>query len=104
MYGIDRGGGEMIKERERFEMLLEEMRGNFKVLAEGMDIIRSNVNDLRTNMIDMRNDIKRLDNKIDYVHSSLKQVHSSLKNEINVTYMALNEKIENHVKQPSHAA
>jgi len=83
----------MNKERARFEVLLEEMRSNFKLLAEGQAVLRG--------------DIKRLGNKIDTVDLSLRhelaKIHSSLKNEIKFTNLALNEKIEGHIKQPSHA-
>lgn len=73
----------MIEERERFEVLMEEMRDNFRILAEGQNALRD--------------DIKLLDKKVEHVHLSLK-------NEMKFTYMALNEKIEDHIKQPSHSA
>jgi phage tail tape-measure protein len=102
----------MIKERARFEVLLEEMRDKLQILAEGHSMLNSNMDSMRTDIKELRQGLRsemkemegRLNYKIDHVHSSLKQVHSSLKNEINVTYMALNEKIEDHIKQPSHTA
>ena len=81
-------------ERARFEMLLEEIRDQVKLLAEGQSAIHSGMERMKEHL---SGKINSLDLKID-------RVHSSLKNELNVTYMALNEKIEDHVKQPSHAA
>jgi hypothetical protein len=47
---------------------------------------------------------KILGDKVDKVDSKINQVHSSLKNEIKITSMIINNKLEEHIKQPSHAA
>ncbi|MFA6431228.1 MAG: hypothetical protein WCV91_02450 [Candidatus Margulisiibacteriota bacterium] len=95
----------MAGERERFEMLLEEIRDKVQFIAEGHGVLQSQIAGLQEQMGDMQNQmggmqsqltgmqsqIRNLDNKIDKVHSSLK-----------ATFYALNEKIDEHIKQPAH--
>ena len=80
-------GGEedMSKEKDHMEILLEEIRSNVKLALEGHDVLRSEMKQME----------HRLSGKID-------KVHSSLKNEINVTAMAINDKLDEHIKQPAH--
>jgi predicted nuclease with TOPRIM domain len=90
----------MAGEKERFEMLLEEIRDNVKQAAEGHSLLNDKVD--------------RLDDKVETVRQELKQemrlIHSSLKNEINVTSYALKDdikevekKLDLHMQQPVHA-
>ena len=90
----------MAGEKERFEMLLEEIRDNVKQAAEGHSLLNDKVD--------------RLDDKVETVRQELKQemrlIHYSLKNEINVTSYALKDdikevekKLDLHMQQPVHA-
>ena len=92
----------MKNEKERFEVLLEEMRHNFKLAFEKFAIMDSKFEaidrrfdsiDNRFNIVDARFNL--LDRKIDRVHSSLKQ-------EINLSNSILSEQIKAHSAQPSH--
>ena len=83
----------MIKEKEKFEILLENVSTDIKAVAEGQSVLQRQVDSLGQ-------DVKALDKKVD-------AVHSSLKNEIKVTAMALDSKIEEirsdlkeHIRQP----
>lgn len=98
----------MANEKERFEMLLEEVRDGVKLVAEGHETIRFEMKQMEERLVE------RFDTKINLVHSSLK-------NEIKVTAFALDSKIEEtkhelkgdikeigqkldeHIKHPAHA-
>ena len=99
----------MAGDKERFEMLLEEIRDKVQFIAEGHGVLQSQISGLQDQMGDMQSQIsgfrsdmfqmenrlsKRIDNldiKIDFVHSSLK-----------ATFYALNDKLDEHIKQPAH--
>lgn len=70
------------KKKERFEVLLEDIKGDVKAIAEGQSGLQGKIDVLRL-------DVKALDIKIDAVHASLKQ-------EINTT-------ADEHIRQPAHA-
>lgn len=75
-------------------VMIESVDDKIKALAEGHDALRSEVKQM---------DVK-LTQRMDKMDMKMDVIHSSLKNEIKVTFTALNEKIEDHVKQPSHTA
>jgi len=87
----------MNKMKERFEILLEEIRGDVKLALEGHDTLRS----------EMRQMEERLSNKIgagdQALDAKIDSVYLSLKNEIRVTGLAITDKIDEHIKQPAHA-
>ncbi|MFH1683791.1 MAG: hypothetical protein ABIA67_02780 [Candidatus Margulisiibacteriota bacterium] len=98
----------MNKKKERFEVLLEEIRDKVQIIAEGHNVLLNGQETLHSEIKGTKSEMKqmeerlgnrisgaenKLDKKIDYVHASLKS-----------TFYALNEKLEDHIKQPSHAA
>jgi F0F1-type ATP synthase membrane subunit b/b' len=98
----------MAREKERFEMLLEEIRDRVNIIAEGHDVLRSEIKQVKTELSqEMNNTEDRLTAKIEAGEGRLERkidhVHASLKNEIKSTFYALDEKITEHIKQPSHA-
>jgi len=93
----------MAKERERFEILLEEMKGNFKALLDGHAVLNNKIDHLDEKLNDKIDGLdKKLSFRIDNLDKKLDAVHSSLKNEIKVTTYALNEKLDDHLRQPAH--
>ena len=87
------------KKKERFEMLLEEIRDKVQTIAEGYDILNNKMDKIHANL---DNKISKLDIKIDRVNISLgakiEAVHDSLKNEIRVTGFALQDKLDEHAR------
>jgi len=84
---------QMIKEKEKFEVLLENIRGDIKGVAEGQSVLQRQADKLSQ-------DVNALDKKMD-------TIHFSLKNEIKITGLALKEeiqavdrKLDEHIRQP----
>jgi hypothetical protein len=75
--------GERKMGKERFEVLLEEIRDKVQIIAEGHDALRGEMREMEGRLSDR---IDSLDLKIDYVHKNLK-------NEIKVTSLALKSEI-----------
>lgn len=76
-------------------VMIESVDDKVKALAEGHRIIDDKVTKLQSGQGKIEVRLDKMDMKMDVIHSSLK-------NEIKVTFTALNEKIEDHIKQPSH--
>lgn len=75
-------------------VMIESIEDKVNALGEGQKIIEGN----------LEKGQKSLENRIDSLDMKIDQVHSSLKNEIKITSMVINDKLEEHIKQPSHAA
>lgn len=82
-----------MKEKERMEVLLEEIRDKVSLVAEGHEVLRS----------EMRQMEGRLSDRIDSLDLKVDRVHASLKNEIKITGLAITDKLDEHIKQPAHA-
>ena len=75
----------MANEKERFEILLEEVRDGVKLVAEGHGTIRSG----------MRQMEQRLTEKIDENTSAIKFVATKVN--------TIEKKLDEHMRQPAHA-
>ena len=83
--------------KQRFEILLEEIRSDVKLALEGHGALRSEMKQVGT---DLRSGMRQMEQRLD---SKIDRVHSSLKNEIKVTGLAITDRLDEHIKQPSHA-
>jgi len=107
----------MAKERERFEILLEETKSNFKSLLDGHAVLNNKIDHLDEKLNDKIDGLDKklsfridnLDKKADYLDKKLDTVHNSLKNEIKVTAYAIKDdltrvekKLDAHLRQPAH--
>ena len=75
----------MAEEKERFEILLEEIKGDIKGVAEGHETIRS----------EMRQMEQRLAEKIDENTSAIKFVVDKVNK--------IDQKLDKHISLPAHA-
>lgn len=82
------------------EILLEEIRSNVKLALEGQDVLRSEMKQMEQRLSE---GIQGNSLKIGILSKKLDAVHSSLKNEIKITAMAINDKLDEHIRLPSHA-
>ena len=84
--------------KERFEVLLEEMRSNFKLVFEKFDIIDGKFDaiDNKFDAIDRRFDL--VDRRFDLMDRKIDNVHDSLKREIKTSNTILDYKIEEHLR------
>lgn len=81
----------MANEKERSEILLEEIRGSIKLLAEGHEVIRNEMKEMRK---DISEQIKFVDNKVDFLGADLRDIKKTV-NRIDL-------KLEEHIHQPAH--
>jgi hypothetical protein len=79
----------MAKEKERFEILLEEVRDNVKLVAEGHSTIRREMQEMKT---ELKADIKEVNNKLEFVAR-----------ELGGKIDKVDRTLEEHVKLPAHA-
>lgn len=89
----------MIKQEDKFGVLLEEMRSNFKLAFEGLSSLGQKIVGVG----------QRLGSKIGSLDKKIDMVHGSLKNEIKITAMALKDdiqslenKLDAHMHEPAH--
>src|SRR3989339_675261 len=98
------------KSKERFEVLLEEIKDKVQLVLEGHDVLRSEMKQMGT---DLRSEMKQMENNLRFDMSKLDQkigfVHDSLKKEINLSNDILSEqikevdsKLDRHIAQPAH--
>ena len=73
------------KKKERFELLLEEIKGDIKGVAEGHHVIRREMQEMKTGLM----------SEIDLVKGALRIVAKDV-SEMKVT-------LDEHVKLPAHA-
>ncbi|MFH1362084.1 MAG: hypothetical protein ABIH69_05465 [bacterium] len=103
-----------MKEKERVEVLLEEIRDKVSLVAEGHEVLRSEMRQMEGRLSDridrvevgqfgLMNRIDRLETGQNSLGNKIDRVHTSLKNEIKITGLAINDKLDEHIKQPSHA-
>jgi DNA-directed RNA polymerase beta subunit len=108
----------MMEERKRMEILLEEIRSDVKLALEGHGILHSKTeqaekgirSDMQQMGINLHSEMKQMEKGIrsnmqqmeQRLNNKIDVVHTSLKNEIIVTAMAINDKLEAHIKQPAH--
>jgi hemerythrin len=78
----------VVKDKERFEILLEEIRDKVQTVAEGHDIVRKQILDAK---IELKEDIKDVDNKLEFVVKYLGEKIDKI-----------DQKIDEHVKLPAH--
>jgi predicted transcriptional regulator len=77
-------------EKERFEVLLEEIKGKVQLVLEGHDVIRSEI----------KQSEERIKNELrDELGGKIDRVHTSLKNEIRVTALAVKSDLEESIKE-----
>lgn len=79
----------MAKEKERFEMLLEEVRDSVKLVAEGHVTIRREMQEMKN---ELKEDIKLVDDKLGFV---AKQLGNKIDK--------IDQKLDEHVRLPAHA-
>jgi hypothetical protein len=79
----------MIKEKERFEILLEEIRGDVKLVLEGHGDLNKKIDDTA----------QALKDEIDMVGKKLDAVHASLKNEVMVTATAVKDELDGRIRK-----
>ena len=82
-------------------VMIESIDNKVKAVSEGHEIIRSEMQQMEQRLSERIEDNSL---KIGAISKKLDSVHTSLKNEINITAMAINDKLDEHIKQPSHAA
>ena len=95
----------MAKEKERFELLLEEVRDGGKLVAEGHSVIRREMQEMKA---ELKADIHLVDDKVGSLGNELakvKQDVTTVKQELDKVKQKV-EKIDNtlekHVRQPAH--
>lgn len=77
-------------EKERFEVLLEEIKGKVQLVLERHDVIRSEI----------KQSEERIKNELrDELGGKIDRVHISLKNEIKVTALAVKSDLEESIKR-----
>ena len=96
----------MTKEKERFEILLEEIKGHIKGVAEGHAVIR---NEMQRGFNEVKEQIKFVDGKVVFLGSEVREVRAELKEvkaelkEVKVKADKIDNTLEEHVRQPAHA-
>jgi archaellum component FlaC len=96
----------MEEKKERFELLLEEIRDNVRAVAEGHAVIRTDMRQMKDEIIEK---ISFVDGKVEHLGrefrgmkqdiSVLKQDVSSLKTKVD----KIDKTLDEHVRQPAHA-
>ncbi|MBU0501822.1 MAG: hypothetical protein KJ811_01075 [Candidatus Margulisbacteria bacterium] len=76
-----------MKERDKMQILLEDIRSKVQLIAEGHSVLQAQNNRLETSVEQIKGDVKRIDRKTDQMQGTL---------------YALNDKLNEHLKQPSH--
>ncbi len=84
----------MASKKERFEILLEEIRDKVQAVAEGHEIVRSDIWHVEERLKE------EFSAKIDAVHSSLKSEMASTGKMLNYEIKELDRKLEEHAHQP----
>ncbi len=77
-------------------VMIEALNDKVDAMGEGQRSLENKVDGLGNRFVGLESKVDRLDKKIDVVHTSLK-------NEIKSTFYALNDKLDEHLRQPSHA-
>jgi len=96
----------MAKEKERFEILLEEVRDGVKAVAEGHGVIRSEMRQMEERINEK---LSIQDGKINYLAADLKNVKDDLKNvkddlsEVKYRLEHVDHTLQEHVRLPAHA-
>lgn len=104
----------MGKEANRVEILLEEIRGDVKLALEGYDVLKSEMRQMEGRLTERIQSLEVNQNLLskkqdslskgqDSLSKKLEAVHASLKNEIRVTGLAINDRLDEHIRQPSRA-
>jgi len=76
----------MAEKKERFELLLEEIRDDVKAVAEGHSVIRREMQEMKT---ELKADIKEVNGKIEF---TAKQLGDKIDR--------VDQKLEEHVRIP----
>lgn len=77
-----------MKERDKMQIILEDIRSKVELIAEGHSVLQTQIN--------------RLENKVDGLEGRLVRVERKV-DQSQITLYALNDKLDEHMKQPSHA-
>lgn len=87
-----------MKERERMEILPEEIRDKVSLVAEGHEVLRREIRQTREELVNRLDNLEvgqfGLNQKIDRVEASL----ANKINMVHVTTMAINDKLDEHIK------
>jgi len=86
----------MVEKKERFELLLEEIKDNVKQVAEGHGIIRHEMQEMKN---ELKEDIEGLNDKLIFVAKELGGKIGENGQKID----EVKDKLDVHMKQPAHA-
>lgn len=78
----------MAEKKERFEILLEEIRGNVKAVAEGHLVIRREMAEMKK---ELKEDIREVNDKLGFVAGQLGEKIDKI-----------DQKLDAHIKLPAH--
>ena len=86
----------MAEKKERFELLLEEIKDNVKQVAEGHEVIRHEMREMKS---ELKEDIKEVNDKLVFVAKELGGKIGENGQKID----EVKDKLDVHMKQPAHA-
>jgi chromosome segregation ATPase len=69
-----------MKEKERYEVLFEEVKGMFDVLAEGQNVLVAKVDKIDDDIVEMKEDIVEMKEDIVEMNDRLNRVEDHLEN------------------------
>jgi hypothetical protein len=91
----------MVKEKERFEVLLEEIRGDVKLVLEGHDVLNKKIDGVKRELKEeigiVSSRVDSVGSRVDSVSKKLDVVHASLKNEIKATATAVKYELDSRI-------
>lgn len=81
----------MAKDKERIEILLEEIRGSVKAIAEGHEVLGNRIDRLDNKLTDQ---ISFADKKVDFLAQDVKDIKKIVNR--------IDQRLEEHICQPAH--
>ena len=89
----------MAKEKERFEILVEELKSDFKLAFDGISTLR---NETQRGFEEVKEQIKFVDGKVEFLGTEVREIKKELK-EVKGKVDKIDHTLEEHVRQPAHA-
>jgi hypothetical protein len=100
--------GKKMAEKERFEILLEEIRGDVKLVLEGHGVLDRKIDSVKQDLGEKMESIKyeiltSVDRKIEKAEKSLKQEINQVYTFLSHDVKEVGDKLDTHVQLPAHA-
>ena len=89
----------MASEKERFEILLEEVRDKVQLVSEGHGTIRNEMRQMEERLSEK---ISLVDGKVDFLGAEVRGIKTELK-EVKKKVDKIDHTLEEHVRLPVHA-